>query len=163
MSGLIGIDDLKRDLFTSIGLGIVFIVANILGAFSMALPPVASTLATNVGRLMVIVIVAPIIEEVMFRGVLLNLFLSIFRGKVFLAIIAQALCFGAFHMVAYSGILIESFEISPIIAASGAFLSASIFGFIVGYMAYKKNNLLLGMIPHAMINFWLVRGLLVVV
>lgn len=162
MAKLIGIDSFRLDFVFGIGLGILMIVSNILGFFSLATPPVLNLLTTNVGRFMVIVLIAPIVEEIFFRSIMLRLVQN--RTKSFLiGAVVQAFVFAGFHLVAYTGVVIEALEVAPILAVGGAFFSAFLFGLGMAFAVNKTNNLLTSMIPHAMINFWLVRGLLVIV
>lgn len=158
---LIGIDNLKGDLIRGLAFGISLILANILGVFSLALPPVAS-FTTDIGILLVVIFLAPIIEEVTFRGVLYSYLRNVFKSKT-TARLTQAGVFGIFHLVAYSGILLEAFDTSSVLVVGGAFLSAVIFGFVASIIADRYNNLIVPIIGHAVINFWLVKGLLVIV
>ena len=47
---LLGIDNLRGDLFIGIVAGISLIFANIVGIFSLGIPPTASVYATNLGK-----------------------------------------------------------------------------------------------------------------
>jgi len=158
---IIGIDNLSKDIFVGLAVGVLLIVMNILGLFSLALPPVLNVFQTNIGKLAVIVLVAPIIEEIFFRSVLSTYLYR--KLPLFLVAILQGFFFASFHLIAYSGVPLESFELSSVLIVGGAFLSAWLFGFAMTFLSRKTNNLLTTIIPHAMINFWLVKGLLVIV
>lgn len=162
MANIIGIDDLRGDILIGVGIGAFLIFMNILGFFSLALPPVLNLFATNVGKFLVIVIIAPIVEEIVFRSLLFTFVQNHVKSLTASALI-QGGVFALFHMVAYSGILIESFNLSAVLVVGGAFLSAFLFGTAMAFSVRKTNNLLTSIIPHAMINFWLVRGLLVII
>ena len=162
MKGLLGIDEIGKDLFIGVGLGLTFIVASLSGLFALSLPPVASIFSTNVGRLLAVGVLAPVIEEVLFRGVLLALTQESTK-KFILANALQAIAFGVFHLLAYSGVFLEEFALSTALAVGGAFLSAIIFGFVMGFVAKKTNNLLPGIIAHAIINAYLISGTLFVI
>jgi len=159
---LLGIDEYRKDIFIGLLFGGAVIGLNILGLFSMALPPVASVLATNAGRFLAIVLIAPVIEESLFRGVLLALGSENTKSFLF-ANGMQAAIFGLFHLAVYSGIFLEQFSLKGALVVGGAFISAIIFGFAAGFVAKKTNNLLPVIIGHSMINLWLVAGTLVII
>ena len=161
MTKLIGIDNLKGDLLIGITFGISLIVSNMLGIFSLALPPIAS-FSTNASRLLVLIFLAPVLEEIFFRGVLSNLLRNIFKGD-WIPNLLQATAFGLFHLLAYSGMTLEAFELSPILAVGGSFISAILFGISAYIVARRYNNLIVSIIGHAIINGFLVKGLLVLI
>lgn len=158
---LIGIDNVKGDIFKGLIFGVSLILANILGIFSLALPPIAS-FSTNIGKLLVVVILAPVVEEIFFRGVVSSYFRNIFKSKN-LSDLLQASVFGVYHLVAYTGITLEAFDINPVIAVGGSFVGAILFGFISAKVVRKYNNLIVGIIAHAIINAWLVSGTLFII
>ena len=80
------------------------------------------------GVLLSAVIAAPIVEEVIFRGVVLGSFRKVFPDWV--SIIVSALIFGIYHM-------------NPV-----AIVYASIMGIIAGIVYEKKQNLLFTIILH---------------
>lgn len=78
------------------------------------------------------VIVAPIVEEILFRGIILRGFLKHYSPKK--AIIASALIFGVMHMNPWQ------------------FLGAFLAGILIGYVFYKTHSILLCILIHAFDN-----------
>lgn len=85
------------------------------------------------GVLLSAVIAAPIVEEVIFRGVVLGSFRKVFPAWV--SILISAVIFGAYHM-------------NPV-----AIVYATIMGIIAGIVYEKKRNLLFTIILHMANNF----------
>ena len=77
-------------------------------------------------------VLAPISEEIIFRGVILDFGRVGFRARV--AVFLSALVFGIFHMNIIQGIY------------------ATIFGLILGYVRLTRNSLLDSIITHMTIN-----------
>ena len=153
---LLGIDNLRGDLFIGIVAGISLIFANIVGIFSLGIPPTASVYATNLGKFAIVVLIAPILEEIFFRGFILS-WLRISTGSQNLAIIIQAVIFGLFHMLAYSGVTLAQFEVAPVLAVGGAILSAIIFGII--FLSFIRKSIFrifftIPFIPMIIISFY---------
>lgn len=146
---LIGVDErfLGKETMIGLGIGFVFLFLNyFVPKFSLVLgvPDVPYSLG-DFGKFMVIVIIAPIMEELLFRGVLTH-FLSVLT-KPFVAIVLQGLLFGVFHYTAYG-----SFS-----GMNVAFVGAALFGIGIGWLSVRLNNLFPGIIIHAMVNLslWL--------
>ena len=85
------------------------------------------------GVLLSAVIAAPIVEEVIFRGVVFGSFRKVFPAWV--SILISAVIFGAYHM-------------NPV-----AIVYASVMGIIAGIVYEKKRNLLFPIILHMANNF----------
>lgn len=83
---------------------------------------------------------APIGEELIFRGVMLYFLMKVIRGtkneKVLFWVVnlIQAALFGAFHMNLYQG------------------MYATVLGMLIGYMAYKSNTILVPILIHMIYN-----------
>ncbi len=83
---------------------------------------------------------APIGEELIFRGVMLHFLLKVVKGlkheKVIFWVVnlVQAVGFGAFHMNMYQG------------------MYATVLGLLIGYMAYKSNTVLVPILIHMVYN-----------
>ncbi|MBQ8148074.1 MAG: CPBP family intramembrane metalloprotease [Lachnospiraceae bacterium] len=77
-------------------------------------------------------ILAPIGEELIFRGVTLKLFKKAMPWQV--AIILQGILFGAYHMNLVQGIY------------------AAVLGFILGYIAHRYGSVIPGILLHMAIN-----------
>jgi len=80
-----------------------------------------------------VVIIAPIVEEIIFRRVLLDSFLL--RHRATTAIVISAIIFGTYHFVLIQGII------------------AGIIGLYIGIIYYYKKSLLLSIIIHSFNNF----------
>ena len=78
-------------------------------------------------------IAAPILEELLFRGIILEGFLRNYSPQK--AIIWSAVLFGAFHLNPWQAI------------------GAIIFGLFVGWLYWKTNSLIPGIILHFVNNF----------
>ena len=83
---------------------------------------------------------APIGEELIFRGVMLYFLMKVIRGtkqeKILFWVVnlIQAVGFGAFHMNLYQG------------------MYATVLGMLIGYMAYKSNTILVPILIHMLYN-----------
>lgn len=86
----------------------------------------------SVISILTIVVLAPIAEELIFRGVTLR---GMRRFWPFVPVVGlQALLFGIYHMNIVQGIY------------------AFVCGLFLGYVAYKLNNVLISMLFHAVVN-----------
>lgn len=155
----IGIDNLRGDPVRGLVFGIVLIAANVLGFFNLLLPPIAAF--SNVAKFITVVILAPIIEELVFRGILYQILSS--KLGFWKAAAGQAAIFSSFHLLVYAGTPLNQFTTAGLLAVGGSFLSAFVFGLAAQFVNRKFNNHLVNIIGHAVINFWLVRGTLVIV
>jgi len=81
---------------------------------------------------LMIVIAAPIFEELIFRGIILDGLLK--RYSIFTSILASSLLFGIVHLNPWQ------------------FVSAMIIGFLAGWVYYKTKNLALPIIIHFVNN-----------
>jgi len=90
----------------------------------------------NLFAILTSVIAAPILEEVLFRGVILNGFLKNYSPQK--AIIISAAIFGGIHLNPWQSI--------------PAFLG----GILIGYMYWKTNSIIPGIILHAANNLFCV-------
>ena len=156
---LVGIDNLRGDILYGLIFGVGLIMANVLGVFNLLLPPVAAF--TNIAKIVVVVILAPIVEELIFRGIIFNMLSNTF--SFWKAALIQALIFSAFHLLVYSGVPLEQFSTTGLLAVGGSFISAAMFGLAAQIVNRKYNNHIVNILGHAIINFWLVRGTLVII
>ena len=156
---LIGIDNLRGDVLYGLIFGGSLIMANVLGVFNLLLPPVAAF--SNVAKFVTIVVLASIVEELIFRGIVFNMLSNSF--SFWKAAIMQAVVFSSFHILVYSGVPLEQFSTTGLLAVGGSFISAAMFGFAAQIVNRKFNNHIVNILGHAVINFWLVRGTLVIV
>lgn len=143
----------KSDLGLGLVVGVAFIFLNILApAISIGLPNLGLSV-TETGALIVVGILAPIIEEILFRGALLTLILPRLINNTFFNVIIAAAAFAVYHFTAYGA----SFA-----SASGAFIGAFIFAIIVTLLVLWRKSLLPGIIVHSIFNIYLLSKLTVV-
>ena len=95
-------------------------------------------LDTNLPHMLSAIIVAPIVEEMFYRHVLLRLFLRTYRSPL-LAILYSAILFTMLH----SGqILIRPIFIVPYLTS----------GIVLGYLYYKSNSIWFCILMHSLAN-----------
>lgn len=153
----IGVDaDWKQDALWGFGLGALVIMLNwLIPQFTIGFPTLpASTLGEKV---FIICILAPVAEEFLFRGILLGILRNFMPNMV--ANTAQASAFALYHMNAYAA----AFSLQGIVAASGAFIAAGIFGMLAGGITLWRNSLLPGILLHMIFNAFLMTQYLVMV
>lgn len=87
-------------------------------------------------------ILPAVCEEWFFRGMLLRSLLK--SGSAFRAILISAVVFGSFHMLSNSVIAVDRF------------IPTTLVGLLLGYVAYKSNSVLPGMLLHSLHNGFVV-------
>lgn len=111
-------------------------ITNIISRFtgSPVVNPVTDVLQGNLfGQILFVAIIAPILEEIVFRGILINKFRKYGNG---IAIFGSAFAFGLFH--ANLSQMLYSFSV----------------GLLLGLIAVKTGKIIYTIILHAIINFW---------
>lgn len=155
------LDNIKKSSKLQLGLGalvgIGFLLLIVSGwGFSLG-APLALDVKSEVGRFMTIVILAPILEELFFRFLLLTILVNkvpLFKGRFWLSNITQATLFSLFHVTVYGNIVDKS----------ALFVSAMLFGLVMGIIAKVSvsgkiyYNQIAGIIAHAIINFSVIAG-----
>ena len=91
----------------------------------------------NLPHILSAIIVAPIVEEMFYRHVLLRLFLRTYRSPL-LAILYSAILFAMLH----SQILIKPILIVPYLTS----------GIVLGYLYYKSNSIWFCILMHSLAN-----------
>jgi membrane protease YdiL (CAAX protease family) len=114
--------------------------------------------ATEGERAVIVGVLAPVGEELLFRGFVLNAALMIIPSAIIM-VPAQAVIFAIFHSAAYAG----SFSLQSVASVSGALIGAGVFGVVAGFLILWRKSLLTPMIVHSMFNLYLVGKYLVVV
>jgi len=154
-----------KDIIVGLAWGAGFIALNnIIPAFSIGLPTSAFALETQ-SRFLIVVGVAPVIEELFFRGIMFSYLLGKFKGLLsplsgikdktimfWTAVIIQALAFSAYHAAAYG-----SFEL-----ASGSFFVAALAGVLFALIASRQKSVTSAIMAHVAFNGWLLTSLTVV-
>jgi hypothetical protein len=144
--------DWKKDLLIGVIIGVMFIVGNMITpAISIGFPSLSLSMS-QVNRIGVVGVLAPIAEEGMFRGALLGLLMVFGLGFWFAAFISAG-AFTAYHLTAYGASL----------ASTGAFMGAFIFGLLAAFLVRWRKNLLPAIVLHMIFNLYLLSKMFVVV
>ena len=138
---------------------ILFFLLKFAPGFSLGLPILPGAISDNL-RFFIIVLVAPIVEEIIFRGAMLPFFLRTNFGMKSpnRALILQASLFALAHLGAYiTGIYdYPGFTqgLSAVFANISSFLVAGGFGYLVGFIVLKPKvrNLAFAIILHMGLN-----------
>jgi len=136
-----------KNLFIGIGFGVGTILLGQVFSFigAIAIPPVQS-IAGVLGRMIVIIPLASIFEEVFFRDFLMDLLNSKLKLNKWVSIIITALAFASFHLLAYG---------NNLQAVGGSMFSAFLMGFIFGVVTEWRNSLATSIGYHATLNAWI--------
>jgi len=160
-STIIGISkkNLPLILIISVISGVIFFaVIKYFPAFALLYPSLPQSVGDSL-NIFVIVICAPIAEELFFRGSLLGYLRSfkiLTKKRIWIALLITSLFFMVFHIVAYSGAIsnLQSFSdvFTNAISVYPKYLTALIAGLLFGFLAIKTNNLVASMVCHAIFN-----------
>lgn len=132
---------------TLLGVGVAltfFIIGSFVFGFSAILrslnyPSFFGLLDTPTTKIVFIVLIAPLAEELLFRGVI-NYTLAQLFGDI-PAIIAGGIIFASFHWLVYGGLF-----------AIGALLAAATFGILSGILNQTTDDLTAGWAMHTAYN-----------
>lgn len=130
------------DALLGLGVGTGYlIVMTIMPGLAIGLPSVPQAL-TDVTKGFIIIAIAPILEEILFRGVIFGALKSVTAWII--AAVVSALAFAAFHLYVYQGQI-------------GALLAAFVFSFAALASLYlsKEKNLLSPIIVHMVANAYI--------
>lgn len=148
-----------------------FILNNIDSAFSIGVPTVPQAvsefslegLGFSVGRSLtvaIIVIIFPFVET-FYHISMITALMGFYRASFLVANFIQAIIFGSIlHLLAYSIVLANasSFGVAlqQIESVSGLLFSATLFGFLAGWIVFKIQNYLPVALAHSGINYSIV-------
>lgn len=144
---LIGIDDnIGTDILIGLGVGGAFILLFESTSITMGLPPIypqatTSQLMNVAAAIMIVGVLAPILEEALFRGA--GLYIFDLMMPLIPAIIVVGVIFAGFHWVAYGVFL------------SAAFIGAFLFSSVACILTLKTKSLVSAVIVHSVINIYL--------
>lgn len=149
--------------------GIYYFATKLIPGFSLGLPLLPQAISDTL-KFFIVVIVAPIVETIVFQGALLGYVRSFnnSRRQLVIAIVIQAAVFSTFHLAAYiSGFYsLPSFVegLSAISANLSAFLAAFLFALIAGIVVVNNGirNLTFVAILHLILNLIVYTSLSVV-
>jgi len=159
---LVGIDkNFITDSIIGLAVGIGLIVLSSITPWIgvIGIPYIQISVAGTIGKYLIIIVVASIAETIFFQEFVLNFFDEKLKDfginpNYFVAALLSSTSFALFHFVAYSGSLS---------AAGGSFLSAGIAGMVFCYERKWTKSLITPMVTHAVINFWIMTSLMVVI
>lgn len=120
---------------------------------TIGIPSVSASIATVVGKWIIIVLLAPLFETILFQGFAHDFFFSKLKFNYFISAILASLLFSLFHLTAYG---------SSLTALSGSFLSAFIVGMLFQYMSKYTKSLATPILAHAVLNMYILSKLSIV-
>lgn len=88
-----------------------------------------------------IVILSPLSEELIFRGIILQLSLAVSKVRPWMLIVSQALLFALVHGVTFT------------ITGAALIIYLFVIGAVLGYLSYKRASLIPSLIAHSTFNF----------
>ena len=141
--------EIGKEVALGIGIGLLFIILNAAFGLVIGIPTLAFSSDTE--RYVVQDAVAPIVEEVAFRGVL-AFALAVIGIPLFLNAVINIISFSIFHFTAYG---------ANVAAASSLFIGAALFGlaaFLATYYDSDEKDFqvpLAAIIGHIIVNTWL--------
>ena len=140
--------DWKKDIFMGLLVGGLFIFSNaLLPAIAIGFPTLPQ--ATTTDSYLLVGGVAPVFEEIAFRGVLLSVLIIMF-GLAFLpSAIIVSIVFSLYHIIAYAG------SIAAIGTITGSLIAAFIFSIVMCYLIKYTNNISSTITAHSMFNIYL--------
>jgi len=145
--------DWKKDVLVGVLIGAGFVVANFLvPAIAIGMPSLSLSLG-DLSRWLVIGLIAPVVEEILFRGALVGFLTNWKKMPLILAGVISAAAFTVYHLAAYGASL----------AVAGAYLGALIFGLLAFFITKWRNNLLPAIIMHSIFNSYLLFKMVVVI
>lgn len=142
-------DDWIKDAFIGIGFAVGFIALGeigIPGIGSIGLPPVQS-IASDIGRILIILVAAPFAEELIFRDLLHDFIDEKFKNLPFIiAALGNSILFALYHFSVYG---------ASLQAAQGSFITAMVAGIGFSYLNKFTNSNASNIAAHIVLNIWL--------
>lgn len=126
--------------------GIILFFGNVIPGIGVIGIPQVQSIVGTASKFLIIVISAPIAEELFFRDIMHDFFESKLKTPFFFSAIFASLVFAFYHYTAYGGSLSS---------ASGSFLSAFVMGVVFSYenKFSKSNAVNIG--THMILNLWI--------
>ena len=136
-------------VLSGIGVFIVIIVLNfIIPNFGTIGIPNVQSIASETGRFITIVIIAPIIETFFFFGIILFFFQEkLFKGKFqfIISSIITSTIFSLFHINAYGNFS----------SSNADFILAGVMGLVFSYQTKFAKSVIPAIVTHVLINLWI--------
>lgn len=143
LGDVFGTQNLRRTIIYGGGFGILFSLMNILAkTFVFHTPFISYTSALT---FVSAVLISPIVEEVFFRGAVLNGFLDSYSFKT-----ANSLTAVFFLLIHFPGWYFQGNLVNNL--TSQIAFTVFLLGLIFGYIAYKSNSIIGAMIAHSLNN-----------
>jgi len=144
---IVGIDgNWVFDAFIGVVLAVAFYVIgnifNIVGAIGV--PSLPSSIVSDVGAFIIIVIGASIFETVLFQDILLDFFDSKLKLNFIFSATLSSLAFSLFHVYVYGQSLTSS---------GGGLVSAFVVGMLFCTLRYYTDSIMSVMTAHGTLNF----------
>lgn len=149
MAEFIGIDgNWQRDALEGLAWGGFFIFLNLFTGIAIGLPDFPQQAAGKYG---IVSVIAPVFEEIGFRGILLFLMLPL---GLIPAYIINMIVFSIFHFAAYG---------ASLSAMSGSFIGTALFSAFAVFVTLKNRNVITAIVAHAVFNTFLLSRYFVLV
>ncbi|MBU1235063.1 MAG: CPBP family intramembrane metalloprotease [Proteobacteria bacterium] len=161
MAKLLGVDS---NWITDIIIGTTSALALLLlsvispGIATIGIPSVSASIS-GIGKGIIIIILAPIFETILFQGFINDFFysklsLDKFKGiGYFISAIIASLLFSSFHATAYTSLS----------AMGGSFVSAFLVAVVFQYSSKWTNSLITPVIMHSILNFYILSKLTIII
>lgn len=162
---ILGIEGRGSNLGFDIGMGLLigvgFILLNIVSQnfFIIGAVPDWALSLDETGRYAVTGFLAPVIEEIAFRGALLGILLTMLSLPFLVSAIITSLGFAFYHLYAYAG------SLANIGTVTSALFGAFAFSLILCLLLKEKKwrNLTTAIIAHAVFNIFIISKLVIAV
>ena len=154
---LFGIDDeVIKDSLIGIFVAVAMIcfskISPVIGV--IGIPYLPSSLVSEAGRFLIVVVCAPIFEEIFFREITQDFIQHKLNLGLIFGMIGSSLAFMFFHLVAYGGSLSGT---------SGAFITVFLAGMIFSGIRYTTKSNIGNIFCHAVMNLWIYTAMVVTI
>lgn len=149
-----------------LGIGGAFLILSAISPSFLLLTPTLSLAVSEDIRWAIIVILAPIAEEV-WRSAIIGYIRDIYKWKFGGTNVAQAVIFALLHTLVY-GVAFHAYDqwyqvYGAFNAVAGSLIAAFVFGLLSGYAMDKFKDVVPSIASHQLINFYLIsKGMIVV-
>ena len=143
---ILGFEINKKGTLTGVLVAAAFVVLNtVLSATFVFNIPEVQVVSDVVGRWVIIVFIAPVLEELFFKYGLFGIITSSLRAPVIAGVLLVSGIFTLYHFTAYGGTVLNS----------AAFIGAFVFSAVTLGVAVKQNNIYPSILTHALFNAYL--------
>jgi len=154
-STLFGVDDnwivdSAIGIFVAVAMILFSKISPVIGAIGIPFFP--ASLAGELGRFLIVVVSAPIFEEIFFREITQDFIQNKMNLGLVFGMIGSSLAFMAFHLVAYGG---------QFTGASGSFITVFLAGMIFAGVRYTTKSNIGNIFCHAIFNLWVFSAMVI--